>query len=346
MSVDLSSAALDVNTPIVEEHPDGLKSTSYFEDYLFNLFQDIGNINDTAGRVLALELISNIFTLTQSTGTSPLTVDLTSLDGRVLTIEFDSATDTITLTQSTGISPITVDLSTFNIARNYQEQMDDRFFVSSDFTDPVDDFRAEGIQGVEAGPGSSITVPGSSYDFTNHPGVWALNTGNTAAGRVFLFSKFPRTLHVGVGGITRCVAYYQSPDTLSDGAQRYVLRAGFFSVSLPNTVNEGIGFEYQDDQNGGRWQGICGDAPGVETSLDTGITVAVDTYYKLEFEVNAAGTLVEFFIDNVSVGTIDTNIPAGTGFGLFWNIHIMKLVGNTSRAAFIDAYSIRQEISR
>ena len=474
MPVLIFSAQLDINLAIVEEHPDGIKATAYFEDYLFKLFQDIEAINVAAGtvltltlpgtdliltqstgispitvdlssldgrvtaltlpafilnlaqstgvspltvdltgldgrvtsltlpanvlnlaqttgvspltidlsgldgrvtaltlpafiftlaqstgtspltldltgldgRVLALTLPANILTLTQSTGTSPLTIDLTGLDGTVLTLTFDSATDTITLTQSTGTSPITVDLSTFNIVRNRQEQSADRMYVESDFTAPPGGLQVEGIQSIAAS-GGFVSTPTGTYDFTNHPGVWGLNTGAaSAAGRVFLLSQFPGTMHIGVGGVTRVLGYFQAPATLSVALQRFVLRFGFFSMALPNTINEGCGFEYQDDQNGGRWQAICDDAPGVETSVDTGITVVASTYYKLEFEVNAAGTSVEFFIDDVSVATIATNIPAGTSFSLFFSIHIMKLVGLGNRAPYIDYYSIRQELSR
>jgi hypothetical protein len=76
--------------------------------------------------------------------------------------------------------------------------------------------------------------------------------------------------------------------------------------------------------------------------------VVVDTWYKLECEINAAGTEVDFFIDSVSVGTLSTaaNIPAGTGFNNFYNTHIMKLAGTTARDFFIDAYYAYQEISR
>lgn len=49
MAVITFSAGLDVNIPLVEEHPDGLKATAYFEDFLFKLFQDIENINVQAG---------------------------------------------------------------------------------------------------------------------------------------------------------------------------------------------------------------------------------------------------------------------------------------------------------
>ena len=409
MPVLTFSAQLDINLAIIEEHPDGLKATAYFEDFLFKLFQDIEAINVAAGTVLALSLPGTLFTLdqstgvspqtvdlasldgrvtsltlpanilnlaqstgtspltvdltgldgvvtgltlpanilnlAQSTGVSPLTVDLTGLDGRVLTLTFDTDTDTITLTQSTGTSPITVDLSSFNIVRNRQEQSADRAYVESDFTAPPGGLQVEGLQAVGAS-GGFVSTPTGTYDFTNHPGVWGLNTGAiSAAGRLFLLSQFPGTQHIGVGGITRFLAYFQAPAVLSDAVNRFVLRAGFFSMALPNTILEGCGFEYQDDQNGGRWQGLCEDGVG-ETSLDTGITVVASTYYKLEFEVNAAGTSVEFFIDDVSAGTVAANIPAGTAFSLFMSIHIMKLVGTANRAPYIDYYSMRQELTR
>jgi hypothetical protein len=62
--------------------------------------------------------------------------------------------------------------------------------------------------------------------------------------------------------------------------------------------------------------------------------------------VNAAGTSVEFFIDDVSVATIVTNIPSGTGFGHFISEHIMKLIGLANRASYVDAYYLYQEITR
>ena len=115
-------------------------------------------------------------------------------------------------------------------------------------------------------------------------------------------------------------------------------------MGLPDLINEGIGFEYNDSQNGGRWQAIAHD--GIETSVDTGITVAADTWYNLELEINAAGTSVEYFIDGASVATIATNIPTGTGFGLFYNAHIMKLIGTSGRVVYLDHYYIYQELTR
>jgi hypothetical protein len=221
------------------------------------------------------------------------------------------------------------------------EAMSTRSLVNSDFT--IGSSIAEGVQAVSAGVGAAIFT--TTAIFSDHPGIWGMRTGTTTAGRVFIIGR-PASYHVGVGGITRVGTWIRSPATLSDAVEEYVIRAGFFSIALPNTINEGIGFEYQFDQNGGRWQGIT-DATG-ETSLDTGITFAVDTWYYLEHEVTGDGLSVEFFIDGVSVGTlaVAADIPAGTGFDLFYNTHIMKLAGTTSRECFIDAYYTYQELSR
>ena len=221
------------------------------------------------------------------------------------------------------------------------EGMSTRSLVASDFT--IGSTIAEGVQAVSAGAGATVFSPVAIQD--DHPGIWGLRTGATAAGRVFVIGRVG-SYNIGVGGITRIGSWVRAPATLSDAVQEYVLRTGLFSISLPNTIDFGVGFEYQFDQNGGRWQGITDAA--AESSLDTGITVVVDTWYKMECEINAAGTEVEFFIDDVSVGTLSTaaDIPSGTGFNNFYNTHIMKLAGTTARDFFIDAYYAYQELSR
>lgn len=236
--------------------------------------------------------------------------------------------------------------SSINHQLDWSVGMSSRAFVFSDFFEPTSGLQTDGLQAVGAA-GGFVSTPTLPYDFTNHPGVWGLNSGaGSAVGRLFLLSQFLNTFHVGVGGLTRMGFWFQAPAILSTALQRYVIRAGVASMALPNTILQGILFEYQDDQNGGRWQAICDDAPGVETSVDTGILVVASTYYFLEIEVNAAGTSVEFFIDSVSVATIATNIPSGTGFGHFISVHIMKLIGLGNRAPYIDAYYVYQEVTR
>jgi hypothetical protein len=182
-------------------------------------------------------------------------------------------------------------------------------------------------------------------DLTDHPGQLSLTTGSTAAGRVFLLTNVPSGVHLGVGGLTRTGTWLETSALLSTALERYTLRSGWFSIALPNTIANGVGFEYQDNQNGGRWQAITADGVG-ETSADTGVLVTGTTWYKQEVEVNAAGTSVDFFIDDVLVATITTDIPDGTGFSHFYNCHIMKLIGTSPRTLYVDAAYQYQEINR
>jgi hypothetical protein len=196
--------------------------------------------------------------------------------------------------------------------------------------------------------GSGGFMSGTTLLHLNHPGIWCMSTGAiSAAGRVFILTSTGLgSWSFGTpGGETRCTSIVHTSPLLSTPSQRYVLRSGFSSVSLPNTLLSGITFEYQDDQNGGRWQGVTADGIG-ETFVDTGVTVAASTWYKLEIVINADATSVEFFVDDVSGGTITTDIPSGTGFQHFHSDHILKLVGLGARTFYVDATSIYDEVIR
>jgi hypothetical protein len=243
----------------------------------------------------------------------------------------------------TDVGNVTLNTSSFEHLAEFSFELSNRSLIYSDFTELSGSRQVTGAFGITAGVSSSITgAPNIDHD--NHPGVWRLDTGTDTNGRVFIISESLSSYHVGVGGITRVVSWVRTEDDLSDGTDRYTLRSGFFSMSLPNVINEGIGFEYVDNENSGRWQLITHN--GSETSSDSGITVVADTWYKLSWQANTDGTSVDFFIDDVLVGTHTTNIPSGTTFSLFYNTHIMKLAGTTDRSFYIDAYYVYKELTR
>ena len=223
-----------------------------------------------------------------------------------------------------------------DVQRIFFRRMDAEALIQSDFTNVFS--VAEGVQAISAAGGG---LTGTSIPFVNgHPGIWNIFTGAaSAAGRTFVLSR-TNSFMVGVGGVTKFESWVELP-VLSTVAQRFTARTGFFSIALPNIILSGIGFEYNDAENGGRWQAITDD--GGETSTDTGILVEAFRWYKLSFVVNADGTEVQFFINDILVATNTTNLPTGIGFAHFVNMHVMKLIGLGTRSFLLDAYAVFQE---
>ena len=314
-------------------------------EFLIRMTRDRNQINSLP----VLDLVQTAGTTTYSwDDLGDLSINNILVDGLLTINDYvfpgaDGTADQVLRTDGAGA----VTFETINHQRESFEAMSDRFLITCEFTDPAIPAITTNLKAAAAGTGAFIG--GNTIDPRDHPGIWTLNTGTTAVGRVFIHTiaggTTIGTLRLG-GGITRVGTWLRTGPTLSTGGERYTLRAGLSSITLPNIIAEGVTFEYDDSQNGGRWQAICGDAPSVETSVDTGVTVAVDTWYKLEFEVNAAATSVEFFIDDASVATITTNIPSGGADHLFYSTHIMKLIGTTARELHIDAMYAYQEISR
>jgi len=223
-----------------------------------------------------------------------------------------------------------------DVQREWFRRMDAESLVQSDFVELLP--FAEGVQSIAAGAGAGVFAPPVGVT-DGHPGVWVYRTGATAAGRVFAISR-TTAYAFGNGHRTLFESWLQLP-IISTAVQRYTARTGFFSIALPNIINQGIGFEYDDSQNGGRWQAITDD--GTETSTDTGVLVVAGDWYKHSFIINAAGDEVQFFIDDDLVARHTTNIPSGIGFASFINMHIMKLIGALARELYLDAYAVFQE---
>jgi len=159
-------------------------------------------------------------------------------------------------------------------------------------------------------------------------------TDATAQGNAF---------HGGTGTLTFSTSIYIDSDTqsLSKPAQRYQLFAGFMDEYIGLNKTDGIYFLY--DEAGvsigaavsTNWQ-IVATSNNVRTFANTSTVVALDTWYNLRVEVNAAGTLAEFFINGTSVGTITTNLPTGLTRGFGASVGARKSSGTDSFAFLCD----------
>lgn len=160
---------------------------------------------------------------------------------------------------------------------------------------------------------TSATVPmlgmQAGQTLSTNPGV--IRSSNLAAGGPNSFiimangtsGLFPAFI---LGGGQLTVNWVLKTATLSDGTNRYILRFGIGDTTTGDQAN-GCYFEYSDDINGGNYV-IKTAAGSVRTSTNTA-TAATTGYMNFKIVVNAASSSVEFFIDNVSQGSIITNIP-------------------------------------
>lgn len=188
-----------------------------------------------------------------------------------------------------------------------------------------------GTQGGSFQAGALLT-----HTYTNAVGVVRLTSGTTASTGLSLQTN-PQQI-----GAFRPSTYAATfvgrinMNQLSDATNRYIIRVGLITAAYNANPASGIFFRYSDNVNSGKYECVCRNA-NVETVINTTIAPAISTNWdKLEWRINAAGTSVEFFINNVSQGTIATNIPTTTYLLLWFVLH--KVSGSSSQLMDIDAY--------
>jgi hypothetical protein len=123
--------------------------------------------------------------------------------------------------------------------------------------------------------------------------------------------------------------------TLSTATQTFTVQAGLEDGNAAGLPANGVFFSYTHGTNGGQWVGVCRSG---STSSPTNSTVAVvaNTWYVLRAEINAARTVVEYYIDGVLIGTNNaSNIP-GTTAGMRPMFQIDKSAGTSARTLAAD----------
>jgi SO2946-like, C-terminal domain len=184
--------------------------------------------------------------------------------------------------------------------------------------------------------GTSSGVFASTTGEVGHPGVVTMSTSTSATGRASLRTDHQAILLDPASDLTVAEWVLKIP-TLSTGSERYQLRAGFLDVES-GAPTDGVYFEY-DDSVGAFWR-IGARSGSSGTPSNTATTVAINTWYTLRVELTGV-TSAEFLINGISVGTVSTNIPTGTGHELGLSMHIVKSVGTTARTVLVDKGSVQ-----
>jgi hypothetical protein len=199
--------------------------------------------------------------------------------------------------------------------------------VYSDFIFNLGDF-SSGLTGT----GTAVTF--ANIDTGNRPGIATLSTGTTATG----------STRVGYGTSTGQATIlfgfaewkYETSvmlPTLSDATETYSVQSGFTDNPIPV---DGVYFRYTDTENVGRWQACTKTNNNAINSIDTGIAVVANQWYRQTIIINPAGTLATFFIDGVQVASTALSIPIGAGRQTGLAVNILKTLGITARLVNVD----------
>lgn len=177
--------------------------------------------------------------------------------------------------------------------------------------------------GVGAAYGKTATV-------NTRIGIVSCSTGTTAAGTSGMYSDVASMIF-GAGSYVFETEFYLY--NLSTAIEEYMYLFGFGDL-MNAEPNNGVYFKY-NRVAGVNWFLSTADA-GARTNTDSGIAVTAGAWIKLKVVVNATGTLASYYINEILVGTVNTNIPvaAGRTVGSLWNI--LKTVGITPRLFLVD----------
>lgn len=138
---------------------------------------------------------------------------------------------------------------------------------------------------------------------------------------------------------------------LSTATERYVIFDGLQAGSSFINATNMVGFIY--DEGGTYATGVSAGSAnwkcftingGTRTITTTSTAVASATWTKLRIEINAAGTSVAFYVNDILVATHTTNIPASTT-ALHQGNFIVKSAGTTARTYVSDYMSLKQTLT-
>jgi hypothetical protein len=155
------------------------------------------------------------------------------------------------------------------------------------------------------GTGATTAYQAGSTDRT---GVVRFSTNN--ANNANMSMNLGTTLGLTPGASRLTYETYVSVPTLGDaGTGAFTLRVGLQTSTGTGDSANGIYFEYAGTAAGTiNWSCKTASA-STRTTVNSGVAVNAGQWYKLTFVVNQSGTSVGFYIDNVFITSITTNIP-------------------------------------
>jgi len=157
---------------------------------------------------------------------------------------------------------------------------------------------------------NGVGLQQSNLNFSGHPGYsYFIVNGAFSWTNLYLNPNgYGASLGLGYGLLV--ANFWIKLSQLSDGSNRFFLRFGLGDSQNDSEDSNSVVFRYQDNTNSGNWQ-LIANSSSVATTTNT--SSAADTnWHQYTILINSAASLATFYIDNVSVGTVASNIPTST----------------------------------
>lgn len=158
-----------------------------------------------------------------------------------------------------------------------------------------------------------------------------LGTGSTARSTIHRGG-----ISVFFGGGVHVYETYVYIPVLSTVTDEYIFYTGFGDTNGSGDMSDGVYFKY-DRLTSVNWQ-MCtaNGGAGNRTATASAVAVAAATWIKLRIEVNAAGTRVDYFINDTNVGNVSTNIPTTVARVSAPLMKAEKSAGTTATSILVD----------
>jgi len=179
----------------------------------------------------------------------------------------------------------------------------------------------------------------TSLQDSGHPGVIS-NQAMGASDNWVLIANYPN-MGIILGGGEITINWIAKIAILSATTPRYTLRCGLGDTIYTGDQANGVYFEYSDNINSGQWALKTANS-STRTTSNTA-TLVTQQWYNLKIVINAAGTSAEYFVNSVSLGTVNTNLPV-LGVSPFFKVE--RDAGTVALNTFgVDAMYLHQTLT-
>jgi hypothetical protein len=182
--------------------------------------------------------------------------------------------------------------------------------------------------------GGTVVIDNTAPTDNTYMGLVTIGTGTTSnsTGRAMLDGN-SSVNNIKISNMS-CEWRVKIP-TLSTGTVGFQFRTGVMDANTAGDSANGIIFYYSEDVNSGKW--VCKTInSSTTTTVNTSVTVAANTWYKLRWVSTNDGATVNFFVDSVLVGASTTNIPTTNATRVMSKIEKKSPSSTTTRTVLID----------